>query len=121
MREIKFRAWDKNLREMFYDRDNVTVFSWPPEHHEIMQCTGLKDKNGKEIYEGDIYTVPPLPGNYQVFFYEGAFTGGKLLEESMPLNWTPGRRTELNPDKFSAELEIIGNIHENPELMEGKQ
>ncbi len=62
MREIKFRAWDENLKRMFQvhtlgtkfsDTDNLR-FGTSTRDFNLMQYTGLKDKNGKEIYEGDI-------------------------------------------------------------------
>jgi uncharacterized phage protein (TIGR01671 family) len=71
MREIKFRAWDKDSKRMRYAEDLIGPGGWviqfhgvpleigihgvfEPENVELMQYTGLEDKNGKEIYEGDI-------------------------------------------------------------------
>ena len=104
MREIKFRVWDK-INRMWLKRFNVNlldigVFS----NVEIMQYTGLKDKNGKEIYEGDIIS---WKSDYEdafkcakVFFEDGAF---RLYNPYFELNEYEN-------------LEVVGNIYENPEI-----
>ena len=71
---------------------------------EVMQCTGLKDKNGKEIYEGDI-----LENISVVCFQRGRF---------QPI-YDGGDAEEMEDEfyRFSSKSEVIGNIYENPELL----
>lgn len=74
----------------------------------IMQYTGLKDKNDKEIYEGDIVKHATDEGVYKVIFEDGGFYVKNLFEyDFQTINEYP--------------LEVIGNIYENPELMEGEE
>ncbi|WP_273731690.1 YopX family protein [Leuconostoc mesenteroides] len=133
MREIKFRAWDNILNEYFSWGDSVKFNNY----HDLIednyngavsleQYTGLKDKNGVEIYEGDI--VQP------VRFYEGFERFPKIepTKIGLPLKvnfgnyvfgkWIAREVNEtgfgVNDYHFSEELQVIGNIHENPELLE---
>lgn len=118
-REIKFRAWDKISKTMDYWQpfkyfDNSLVDPDSKAVETIMQYTGLKDKNGKEIYEGDILDINDqynLIGSdiYEVVFSDGAFRidGAELAI----LHNSPGC------DALGEDTEVIGNIYENPELL----
>lgn len=112
MREIKFRAWDgKSIRHgcewilidsgdgavwentgSGYENDILCERDW-----KVMQYTGLKDKNGVDIYEGDI-----LEREFDGFRFEVKFRHGMFCA------------CQNTNDKF----EVIGNIYENPELLE---
>lgn len=74
----------------------------------IGQCTGLKDKNGKLIYEGDIVKFYKL--TYEVYFQERN-SAIKIWNEKKQIGYSLG---------YHEEFEVIGNIHENPELLEDK-
>lgn len=107
-REIKFRAWHKENREMRevtnLDLPNTTENEWLV----AMQYTGLVDKNGKEIYEGDVI-------EYQE---------SKHIKVRCQIEWEIGGWTATNTMQGLANLrlsemwEVIGNIYENPELLE---
>jgi uncharacterized phage protein (TIGR01671 family) len=131
MREIKFRVWDKKYRTFDFNASPDLFISTDGEvfekdernygmqtyieynktdSYEISQYTGLKDKNGKEIYEGDIDKYSKTQVTY--LLEEGGFSLARFDE-----NGRVSSRTRLNNgnEKY---LEIIGNIYENPEFLE---
>ena len=120
MREIKFRAWNTDSKKMESFRylcetiEFTDVFFGHYINLELMQYTGLKDKNGVEIYEGDIIGLDGL-WSYCIDFHDGAFR--KIpCNQAQKLNWP------WNPlEKVTIEVhgwEVVGNIYENPELLE---
>jgi uncharacterized phage protein (TIGR01671 family) len=152
MREIKFRSWDKK-NNRFLDIDNCkigllleenTIYvsngwdsddkpTWDYDNIEtdryiFEQFTGLQDRNGKDIYEGDLLRNPAKGtcekhtyNAYEVFWHDndcadshigwqmdrihpqGHSAGGEIMNKMLP--------------KYTSKMEIIGNIHENPELL----
>lgn len=124
MREIKFRAWHKKQKRWIKfmsivwgdfgspnPDDRVDKLAWiadgeysySPADFELMQYTGLKDKNGKEIYEGDILAWLNLAKPLEVKrcpFHARFLAGLDLLSKGIAM-----------------ESKVIGNIHENPELL----
>lgn len=119
MRELKFRAWDKHDKEFAQNIDCLLdisvaerVFALDDENGELIieQYTGHKDKNDKEIYEGDIVKCFFTDRLYQVVYrvWDASFVCENDEWEEILLF--------INNERPS--LEIIGNIHENPELLE---
>jgi uncharacterized phage protein (TIGR01671 family) len=136
MREIKFRAWDKANSTMIYsgekriqrgkitEVDSIVIFPDPEDNEKfwtayfgdrwsiigqtgpIMQFTGLKDKNGKEIYEGDILKDHLGGGKLRAVFWND-----ETARFEVEKGWIGLGKT----DQTSSE--IIGNIYENPELI----
>ena len=111
MREIKFRAWDTSEEEMIINPHARLVYgesinsAFDDDEIVWMQFTGLKDKNGKEIYEGDI--VDSGISDVEVVSF-----GEQEDREKYATYWG----FNLWPDW---EYEVIGNIYENPELLQG--
>ena len=120
---FRFRAWDKSFRRMIYNifffwkENTITVYelhkdaskSYLPNSHIVLeQCTGLKDKNGKLIYEGDI-----------VLTEEDGY-GHIRLDNELAQFFVATEEYYTFDNIFPSEMEVVGNIHENPELLEDK-
>jgi len=124
MREIKFRAWDNENKVMGYFPNDDNMFEIQDFRgfincyefsdiisnvkYEIMQYTGLKDKNGKEIYEGDVLRYKKSGLFYKVLcdFECGRYFFVKQEENKIiDISW-------------HIQMEVIGNIHENPEIID---
>nr|WP_302597838.1 YopX family protein [uncultured Cellulosilyticum sp.] len=132
MREIKFRAWDKSQNKMYQVRginfDNEDLWLKINETQimganlfevELMQYTGLKDKNGTEIYEGDI--IEDCEGKKKkVIWHNNGFKLQYKYKKSYQgeIYWSTNKDIELNgtSDKRWG-VEVIGNIFENLELL----
>lgn len=113
MDRFKFRAWNLELKRYEYGIQNGCSFGIYLNHHIVEQCTGLNDKNGKLIYEGDI-----LGGIY------GGYIGWCEEEKSFELFAPEYGCMSCSGDILWQEiveddgiLEVIGNIHENKELL----
>ena len=121
MREIKFRVWHKGKKiinevfgidilhkEIFFSNGDVDYCEISDfKYIELMEYTGLKDKNNKEIYEGDIVTLHN--GKYKVIFNskEARFVlRDDEFEMNIPFTNNNNKR-----------MEVVGNIYENPELI----
>lgn len=114
-RILKFRTWDKVEKEMVEHEDlliKVKAINEFNNYYDFMQYTGLKDKNGKEIYEGDIciYTSKDKTLNRTgiIKFKHGYFG----------LTFFDGR-VGLLANILDYAIEVIGNVYQNPELLEG--
>lgn len=119
-REIKFRAWDnflscysRNSKELYYQATGIFGIS-TGDRYILEQFTDLPDKNGKEIYEGDIIKDEhEAVYNWEPHIFIGA------------VEWSASEMTYKATNKSGdyiylseAEVcEVIGNIHENPELL----
>lgn len=138
MREIKFRAWDKENEQMHKEIEdlennpNYIIFTTNDEmadeqpesfgdylystRYEVMQYTGLKDIKGKDIYEGDILDgsyINPLTKKVVKKYYQVAYENGcyNAYAKNHPFGSTVLYF-------INTKSEVIGNIYENPELLE---
>ena len=128
----RYRAWDK-IHKTMYEVDDVmsidfgkseisvkTLFFERTNYYKfddivLMQSTGLRDKNGKEIFEGDILRVTNLSSWLEVVSFNEDKATFVSKETKRKVEETP-LYDLFNTDIF--EVEIIGNIYENPELLE---
>ena len=124
MREIKFRAWDNCSKEMEYSEvmPDLHFWKWVNYNPEtiVMRYTELKDKSGKEIYEGDIveltntYKGMNTKSIVEIDFIDFTFAG-KWAEEYSPSGYMYNPLGSYNFPIVT--IEVIGNIYENPELL----
>lgn len=123
-REIKFRVYDKEEKEYYYNAEHTYDFFCSgrgcyaesfgevlnqPDRFIVEQYTGLEDKNGKEIYEGDILQIDDhILGDFVVVWHNF----GWKIKRSVGYESLSVHKSE--------DCTVIGNIHENPELLEDK-
>jgi len=139
MREIKFRAWDREKKEMIrfdgisfcseydflsFSADKVDcLYGREIESCEFMQFTGLKDRNGKEIFEGDVVKGSIPDSEHDEPFNKAQI---KYIGSSFCLTRMKQREFDVNDGLYLGDLEscvlnksieVIGNIYESPELL----
>lgn len=127
---FRFRAWNKKTKEMFYNAEETYDNSWgvldrcsfdevlTDKDYIVEQCTGLQDKNSELIYEGDLLKIAIKSNNYS-----------PLIFDNLPVIYKDGSFGVMQERIFhclgsyapNVCFEVIGNIHENPELLEDKK
>lgn len=129
----KFRAWDVHEKKMFtndqliiwngnvYANDNSelnvnNLKGWSIDEKYLMQSTGLKDKNGKEIFEGDIVKYKAGCNTFtEEVAYDKNFAGFGVRDANADIIFSFG---ELAEDIDLSSLEVVGNIWEDGELLD---
>ena len=123
----KFRAWTEEGKAMYYDvypfKDGTLLLSYdgiafdevPASDFILMQSTGLKDKNGKEIFEGDVVKYEVGCNTYtEEVAYDKNFAGFGVKDAKANVVFTFG---EIAEDIGLISLEAVGNIYNNPGLL----
>ena len=117
MRTIKFRYWSEDTKKMIDGKEAFGILNETIQHNlivaNIMQFTGLSDKNGKEVFEGDVLRLNGIGGDekecaiYQVFWNDKT---ASFID----------KKTKTALYLIGESAEVIGNIYSNPELKESK-
>lgn len=129
MKVLKFRVWDLIGKRMLQWGDIMNLPAWEifpgPEQRAfiVMQYTGLKDMNGKEIYEGDIIDIHQTVNGCNLFVITWGDVGisARYLIDSEMLReyeYDIKELLEVNIGKYEKSVEVVGNIYENDELLE---
>ena len=127
---LKFRAWDKTCKKMIYsgfavradgDIEGIDYTNtYAAKNFIVMQSTGLIDKNGVEMYEGDIvecqHTYNGIIKGKLVYCEAGACWGIEVFDEPTWYAWFCDDIEENENGEY--DVKVIGNIYENPELLE---
>ena len=118
MRDIEYRVWNKchkiiaNVEILRWSSEcKIKIDDYNEEEVELMAYTGKKDKNGKKIFEGDIVRNNRINWIFEIIWCSDA---GKFQMQ----NIDDCEMIDLNSDLISEVHEVIGNIYENPELLE---
>ena len=119
---FRFRVWNKTekvyLKMPEMHCDNTSCFLSVMEDEVLEQCTGLRDKNGRLIYENDVVKVTGDVMAIPIFYEEiKAFVNWD--EDGFFLHFESGEIERLFQECW--EYEVVGNLHENPELLEVKK
>ena len=121
MRTIKFRAWDRFKNRMlfsdsdcfFFDESMTRIHLFNKEDYDVMQFIGHLDINKKEVYEGDICKIKDMYTDMiTIVWRDNGFVG--ISKENFPIS---ANGEFPNPGYSYYELEVIGNIYENKELL----
>lgn len=122
-RDIKFRAWDEELGEMLYTEseewfDDGVYFRFNKHEdelrHDLMQYTGLKDENEKEIYEGDILSIKIYSRNKIIVQCKALV---EFKDGCFGVIWGYDKTFLSLKSFFNTKFEVVGNKYENPEIL----
>jgi uncharacterized phage protein (TIGR01671 family) len=115
MREIKFRAFDRYQGKMFYSEPNqLRSFFFVMEDHDMMsdpmQFTGMKDRNGNNIYEGDIIKSSYRGSGYEI---------GTMVFDDLcgKFQFRDKHGTTWSLTTNDTYIEVLGNVYQNPEIL----
>ena len=122
MREIKLRVWDEGLKEMIYftlkDANDTVDCSI---YEEVMLYTGLKDRHGGEIYEGDVIEIDDGWESGEGERGEVRWDEKNAMFRLFCYTKYGGEGWFMPENKTWVKLKIVGNIYENPELLDKKE